>query len=654
MAAMSTTFFLPIFFSLPHLLLAVQQSYPSTEHTMDCTHYHEDNAGYLCEPTSPICETLAYYHVQSGPFSSLNTIATKLFNTTPSAIADASGLSSSYDLNLDHDDGIYIPITCRCNGNFTFENTVYAVRPGDTFFQIANVTYEGLTTCQAMQDANPNVSVTELTVGQELVIPLRCACPSQEQTNRGIKLLATYPAERFGEQISSVTSKFNIEQQEFLAANNIINTSRTLYPSITVLIPFREKPKRSPEILEAQPQSSRKPRRKTLVVIAIAIAVVLSCLTLIAIAISCFANRAKHKSPSKRKSLLASDQSASSASSMSRPSFPLKDKKLHKDLVESISTFALYEKLASYSIDEIQQATQNFHPTRKIKGSVYRGTIKGRVIAIKGMQRDVSKELQILRKVHHMNLVSLLGVCIASPEQTYLVYEFAENGSLYDWLHGQQVLSIGSNDGMQVLTYRNRLRVALDVATAMEYIHDHTKPSFVHKDISTHNILLDARMRAKIANFALAKPLEKMEPETRHIVGTQGYMAPEYVMQGTVTPKMDVYAFGVVLLEMLSGEEALRRGGKGGKEMYLAEAIGPLLSGADARERLRAWIDPCLNGSFPLDCAYSVAILARSCVTEDPSARPNAREVAFTLSRLLESSQDSGILANYNPSIEAR
>ncbi|KAI5069758.1 hypothetical protein GOP47_0016059, partial [Adiantum capillus-veneris] len=332
--------------------------------------------------------------------------------------------------------------------------------------------------------------------------------------------------------------------------------------------------------------------------------------------------------------------------------FPFKNENLHKDLVEGMSTFATYEKLASYSIDEIQQATQNFHPTRKIKGSVYRGTIKGRVIAVKGMQRDVSKELQILRKVHHTNLVSLLGVCIASPEQTYLVYEFAENGSLHDWLHGQHAFSIGSNDGMQVLTYRNRLRVALDVATAMEYIHDHTNPSFVHKDINTHNILLDARMRAKIANFALAKPMEMMEPETRHIVGTEGYMAPEYVMQGMVTPKMDVYAFGVVLLEMLSGEEALKRGEKGA--MLLAETIGPLLSGADAREKLRAWVDPCLNGNFPLDCAYSAAILASSCVAEDPSARPNAREVAFTLSKLLESSQDSGLLANYNPSIEAR
>eukprot|EP00250_Pteridium_aquilinum_P032333 c45543_g1_i1 orf=3-356(-) len=112
-----TFFFLLFPSSFPHLLLALQQSYPSKDYTMDCANYHADNAGYLCDPTTPSCETLAYFHVQGSPFSTVNTIATDLFNTTPSSIAEASGLSSHYE-NLSPNNGLYIPVTCTCNGNF--------------------------------------------------------------------------------------------------------------------------------------------------------------------------------------------------------------------------------------------------------------------------------------------------------------------------------------------------------------------------------------------------------------------------------------------------------------------------------------------------------------------------------------------------------
>lgn len=624
-----------------------QQSYYTKQTTEDCTVRHPENAGYVCDAATPSCDTVAYFRVQAGEYATLSDISTRLFNTSSAAIASASGLSSP-NASVSIGQGLYIPLTCTCYGNHSSQNVSYTILPGDTFYKLANQTYEGLTTCQAIQDENPTLIVTNLQIGQVVTMPIRCACPSTAQKNRGITSLVTYPVAD-GDDINSVVDMFGITQQEFLAANNISNSSAPLFAATTVLLPFLVKPLNPPDVTSSsspplsQPTTTSSSSSSNSSKIGIYIGVPVAVVALLLItAVIVFFLRTKKKgallpmSPPKPKP----------------PSPP----KMHRDLHESMFEVASSEKLATFTLEEIKQATQNFSPSTLIKGAVYRGIMKGRIVAVKNVTRNVSKELQILSKVHHSNLVTLLGSCIASSDQSYLVYEYAENGSLNDCLHDSDLRTNSSS--MSTLGWNTRLQVALDVATALEYIHDHANPSYVHKDVKSSNILLDSKYRGKLANFALAKSTTDVAI-TRHIVGTQGYMAPEYLAQGVVSPKIDVFAFGVVLLEILSGEEAVLRD-RQGREMFLSSAISDVLSGSsDGKESLKAWMDLRFQNMYPLDCAYSVALLARSCVADDPSARPHIRDVAYTLAKVLEISlewEPSAVLETYNSNshLEAR
>ncbi|KAF2295098.1 hypothetical protein GH714_031493 [Hevea brasiliensis] len=163
---------------------------------------------------------------------------------------------------------------------------------------------------------------------------------------------------------------------------------------------------------------------------------------------------------------------------------------------------------------------------------------------------DVSKEIYLLNKINHFNLVRLSGVCF-SDGHWFLVYEYAANGPLSDWICNT------NNDG-KFLNWTQRVQIALDVATGLNYLHSFTSPPHVHKNIKSSNVLLDSEFRAKIANLAMARSAEGQEGEfalTRHIVGTKGYMAPEYLEHGLVSTKLDVYAFGVLMMEIVSGKE---------------------------------------------------------------------------------------------------
>lgn len=242
----------------------------------------------------------------------------------------------------------------------------------------------------------------------------------------------------------------------------------------------------------------------------------------------------------------------------------------------------------------------------------------------------------------------LVGICISSLEHIYLVYEYAENGSLSDCLHQPDVApdsrSVYSRSSA-FLPWTRRVQIALDVASGLEYIHNYTNPSFVHKDVKSSNILLDGHFRAKVANFGMAKSADSSGPGpmlTKHIVGTQGYMAPEYYEHGLVTTKADVFSFGVVLLEILSGQEAIVMPAAGetgpGRERMLSSIIQVILEGDSQLQKLQAWMDPLLQGAYPPDTAFRVASLAKMCVDPDPALRPSMKDITYALSKILSTS----------------
>lgn len=223
-------------------------------------------------------------------------------------------------------------------------------------------------------------------------------------------------------------------------------------------------------------------------------------------------------------------------------------------------------------------------------------------------------------KVNHGNLVKLEGFCIDTEDAgCYLIYEYIENGSLHSWLHG---------NNNEKLNWKTRLRIAIDVANGLQYIHEHTRPRVVHKDIKSSNILLDSTMRAKIANFGLAK--SGCNAITMHIVGTQGYIAPEYLTDGVVSTKMDVFSFGVVLLELISGKEAIDEEGK----VLWAKAKAVLDGNVENKEkRLKAWMDDVLSeesGSI-IESVMNVMNVAGACLHRDPSKRPSVVDIVYAL-----------------------
>jgi serine/threonine protein kinase len=297
------------------------------------------------------------------------------------------------------------------------------------------------------------------------------------------------------------------------------------------------------------------------------------------------------------------------------------------------------ESLTVYKYSELEKATAGFAEERQVPGtSVYRAVINGDAAAVKRVAGDVSGEVGILMRVNHSCLVRLSGLCVHRGD-TYLVFEFAENGALSDWIHG-------GGGGGSTLRWRQRVQVAFDVADGLNYLHHYTNPPCVHKNLKSSNVLLDADLRAKVSSFGLARAVTATDGGagaqlTRHVVGTQGYLAPEYLEHGLITPKLDVFAFGVVLL---SGKEAAFADAGTGEETLLWESAEEALvadGGADVdRAKVRAFMDPRLHGDFPMDLALAMAALALRCVATEPRARPAMDEVFISLSAVYNSTLD--------------
>ncbi|CAN1801507.1 Probable receptor-like protein kinase At1g11050 [Linum perenne] len=215
---------------------------------------------------------------------------------------------------------------------------------------------------------------------------------------------------------------------------------------------------------------------------------------------------------------------------------------------------------------DLEKATNKFSKRNFLGkgayGVVYKGVLSdGSLVAVKELQdldslrdEDFLNEVEIISKIRHRNLLSLQGCCVTSDElrgqRRFLVYDYMSNGSLGDHL--------GSDHTRNQLTWPQRKNIILDVAKALVYLHHGIKPAVYHRDIKANNILLDTKMKAKVADFGLAKQNSEGESHlTTRVAGTHGYLAPEYALYGQLTDKSDVYSFGIVVLEVVSGRKVI-------------------------------------------------------------------------------------------------
>ncbi|XP_062087400.1 G-type lectin S-receptor-like serine/threonine-protein kinase SD1-29 [Humulus lupulus] len=208
----------------------------------------------------------------------------------------------------------------------------------------------------------------------------------------------------------------------------------------------------------------------------------------------------------------------------------------------------------------ILHVTNNFSPTNKLGqggfGSVYKGKCPdGREIAVKKLSsssgqgtEEFKNELILISKLQHRNLVRLLGYCI-EKEEKLLVYEFMQNKSLDNFIFDPR--------GREQLNWGTRVNIILGVARGLLYLHRDSSSRVIHRDLKASNILLDEKMNPKISDFGLARIFEGTLDlaNTQGVVGTLGYMSPEYAMGGVFSEKSDVFSFGVLILEIVSGKK---------------------------------------------------------------------------------------------------
>ncbi|KHG30143.1 hypothetical protein F383_11668 [Gossypium arboreum] len=226
-------------------------------------------------------------------------------------------------------------------------------------------------------------------------------------------------------------------------------------------------------------------------------------------------------------------------------------------------------------------------------------------------------EVDWMIKIQHQNIVSLLGYCIHG-ESKLLVYEMMQNGSLESQLHGP---TRGS-----ALTWQLRMKIAIDVARALEYLHEHCNPPVIHRDIKSSNILLDSNFNAKLSDFGLTVVTGSQNKNVK-LSGTLGYVAPEYLLEGKLTDKSDVYAFGIVLLELLVGKKPLEQMSPSRCQSIATWAMPQLTN----RLELPNIVDPLIRDTMDLKHLYQVAAVAVLCIQPEPSYRPLITDVLHSL-----------------------
>ncbi|KAL9354420.1 hypothetical protein Peur_052390 [Populus x canadensis] len=284
-----------------------------------------------------------------------------------------------------------------------------------------------------------------------------------------------------------------------------------------------------------------------------------------------------------------------------------------------------------YSLKELEIATHGFSEENVIGeggyGVVYRGVLQdGSVVAVKNLlnnkgqaEKEFKVEVEAIGKVRHKNLVRLIGYC-ADGSSRMLVYEYVDNGNLEQWLHGD----VGP---VSPMTWDIRMNIAIGTAKGLAYLHEGLEPKVVHRDVKSSNILLDRKWNPKVSDFGLAKLLgSEASYVTTRVMGTFGYVSPDYASTGMLNEGSDVYSFGVLLMEMITGRSPIDYSRPAG-EMNLVDWF----KGMVASRRGEELVDPLIEVQPAPRSLKRTLLVCLRCIDLDACKRPKMGQIVHML-----------------------
>ncbi|XP_022158345.1 LOW QUALITY PROTEIN: uncharacterized protein LOC111024852 [Momordica charantia] len=323
----------------------------------------------------------------------------------------------------------------------------------------------------------------------------------------------------------------------------------------------------------------------------------------------------------------------------------------YPDIEDQLQDFSISPRVQKFGFTELKNATGNFDPKNRLGrggfGTVYRGNLMNKDVAVKRISEDSRQgkqefiaEVATIGGLHHKNLVKLIGWCYQKRD-LLLVYEYMPNGSLDKLIFG------GDDKSSTAPNWEIRQNIIYGVAEALDYLHNGCEKTVLHRDVKSSNIMLDSRFEAKLGDFGLARTIRRTEQthhSTREIAGTPGYMAPEIFLTSRATAETDVYAFGVLVLEVVCGRKPGSPSELGGYDGSLAHWAWEFHKEGKIGEAVDERIE--VEGEFVKEEMEYLLILGLACCHPNPLQRPTMRNVL----QVLKGEANPPILPNERPS----
>ncbi|XP_062084238.1 wall-associated receptor kinase-like 22 [Humulus lupulus] len=601
-----------------------QQEYLN-QTALNCSISPGISKGYLCDIGHlSSCNSIVTFRSRT-PYNTAIDIA-YLLGSEASKIASLNSISSLVD-KIPVNKLIMVPVSCQCSGNIFQHFTPYTAINGSTYFMIATENYQSLTTCQALIAQN-YYDPKNIPVGAGLIVPVRCACPSQNQTASGVVSLLTYTVQN-GDTATSIGKMFGVSGQSILEAN-MLSKGSTFYAHTPILVPLTmESCSTHPEMFFCNCPNGhlgngasgltcisddlgKRFPAKLVALLGVGIGFALLCLSLTGYKVYQYFNTRRIK--------------------IRKEGFFKQNGGLL--LQEKVTYNGSHEKAKLFTEEELQRATDNYNQSRFLGqggyGAVYKGMLPdGTIVAVKrsnamdGNQiQQFINEVLILSQINHRNIVKLLGCCLET-ETPLLVYEYISNGTLLHHIQKKQ--------HEPKISWENRLSIACDVAGALSYMHFSASMPIFHRDIKSSNILLDEKYNAKVSDFGTSRSVPEHKTHLSTAVqGTFGYFDPEYFQSSQFTDKSDVYSFGVTLVELLTGETPYSFAKDKDKNL-----VSTFLSLRNENS-LSQILDPQVTKDAPKKDVEAMAELAMRCLRLSGKKRPTMKQVSMELEGLRE------------------